>query len=35
MNELIAQILSDSSIRSNAVLEGIAMQQAIAQPWWS
>ncbi len=33
MNDIIASILSDESLRSSTAIESALMQQAVAVPW--
>lgn len=34
MNDVVTSILTDSSVRDNATIEDVLLQQAVAQPWY-
>lgn len=33
MSDVIARILSDASVRDNASIEAVALQEVVAPPW--
>ncbi len=35
MSDMIGRILSDANVRDNASIEGVAMQEVAAVPWFS
>lgn len=35
MKDVITSILTDTNTRNDAAIESVAVQQAVAVPWWS